>query len=468
MKPELLAPAGGWEQLEYAIRFGADAVYLATDRFGMRQRAANFRIEDLPRVCSYAHERGVRVYLACNIVMHDDDFDVLPGYFEALVDAGADAAIVSDLGAFQLARQVAPSLELHVSTQASVSNTQAALAWYALGARRIVLARELSVRQIAAIRAGIPQDLELEAFVHGSMCMSYSGRCMISDYLTGRSSSGGHCTQPCRWHYALMEDKRPGEYFPVEEDGNGTYILNSKDLNMLAHLDDLRDTGVFSFKIEGRNKNAFYVGTVVNAYRRVMDGADPASIAPELEVFNHRPYSTGFYYGPAHQAPESDKGIQLYEWVAEVVSCRPLATHPGTSGTVTSGTVASGAMASGTMASGAMASGTMASGTTSSGAMGTMPQAQKTPGSDAQPLWLVTARCRNRFAQGSELEVLSPGVDARHITPLCLERAYDSDNPDGPDSLWIPEAVANRAMELYRFVCSEELRPYDIVRSRTA
>jgi len=321
---ELLAPAGGWEQLEYALLFGADAVYLAAQRFGMRQRASNFTLDEMPRIASYVHERGKKVHVACNTVMHDADLDVLPGYFTALEQAGIDAVIVSDLGAMRLARRYAPNVDLHVSTQASVSNVESALAYRELGAKRIVCAREMSLDAIAKMRSQLPNDLELEAFAHGSMCMAYSGRCLISDYVNGRSALSGHCTQPCRWRYALQEETRSGEYFPIEESEEGSFILNSKDLNMLAHLDDMAAAGIDSIKIEGRNKKAFYVATVVNAYRQVLDGAEARLWEPELETVSHRPYHTGFFYGPAHQTPESDDYVRNYEWVAKVVGCRAL------------------------------------------------------------------------------------------------------------------------------------------------
>ena len=228
---ELLAPAGGKEQLEYAIRFGADAVYLACERFGMRKRASNFKVEDLPWVSTYAHERGAAVHVACNTVMHEGDLKELPAYFEAVQKSGVDALIISDMGAFALAKRYAPEVDLHVSTQASVSNSAAALAWHELGARRVVCAREMSLADIAAMHADLPDSLELEVFAHGSMCMSYSGRCIISDFLNGRPANGGHCTQPCRWEWKLEEPSRPGETFTLEEDERATYLFSSRDLN---------------------------------------------------------------------------------------------------------------------------------------------------------------------------------------------------------------------------------------------
>lgn len=321
--PELLAPAGGIEQLRYALHFGADAIYCATDRFGLRQRAENFSLEDMSEVCAISHDSQAQVFVTCNAYMDSDDIKALPAYFESLEQSGVDGLIISDLGAFRLAKKHAPNVALHVSTQASCTNEEAALQWYELGAKRIVLAREMNLESIAALKQSIPDDLEVEVFVHGAMCMSVSGRCLISDYLTGRSANKGSCTQPCRWSYALEETSRPGEYFPVEEDARGTYIMNSKDLCMLEHLNDLTEIGVDSIKIEGRNKKAFYVATVVNAYRQVLDGADPADFMAELDTISHRPYSTGFFYGSAEQDSEVGEYEQRYDWVAEVLEHRP-------------------------------------------------------------------------------------------------------------------------------------------------
>ena len=303
---ELLAPAGGIEQLRAAVRFGADAVYLASDRFGMRARAANFALEDIPAAVEIAHAAGVKVHVTANILMEQGDLAALPDYFRALDAAGVDAFIIGDLGAAAIARRVAPRVALHVSTQASVANSEAARVWYSLGASRVVCAREMSLDDIARMREDMPADMEIEAFAHGAMCMAVSGRCLISSYLTGRSGNRGHCTQPCRWSYTLEEEKRPGEHFPIEEDGRGTFIMNAKDMNMLAHLDALRAAGVDSIKIEGRNKKAFYVASVVNAYRQVLDGSPAADFAAELEAVSHRPYGTGFFFGEAEQAPNYD------------------------------------------------------------------------------------------------------------------------------------------------------------------
>ena len=402
---ELLAPAGGWEQLKYAIHFGADAVYLASDRFGMRQRASNFALDELARAVAYAHAHGVTAHVTCNIVMHDADLDELARYLFAMRDAGVDALIVGDLGAFALARRLVPELELHVSTQASVSNSEAAKVWHSLGAKRIVCARELSVADISRMRAELPEDLELEAFVHGSMCMAYSGRCLISDYLTGRSALTGNCTQSCRWNYTLEEEKRPGEHYPIEEDAHGTYLMNAQDLNMLSHLDELKEAGVDSVKIEGRNKKAFYVATVVNAYRQVLDGADPDVFQAELETVSHRPYSTGFYFGPAHQAYQTDAREQSREWAAEVLEVEECAG-----------------------------------------------------GYRAEVL------CRNAFTKDSELEVLSPRREVRSVELAAIEHLPFA--KDGAVLEGYEVERANRAMEHYALTTPVELAPHDILRMR--
>ena len=321
--PELLAPAGGLAQLEAALRFGADAVYLAADRFGLRQRAANFALDDVPAAAARAHDAGAKAYATLNALMDADDLKALPAYLEALAAAGVDAFIVSDLGALRLAQRHAPNVELHVSTQASVCNAEAARVWHELGASRVVCAREMSVEDIARLRAGAPRELELEAFVHGAMCMAVSGRCLISAALTGRSGNKGHCTQPCRWSYALVEEQRPGEFFPVEEDVRGTYVMNAQDLNMLAHLDDLAAAGIDSFKIEGRNKKAFYVASVVRAYRLALDGVPSSELADELLAVSHRPYGTGFYYGDARQSPDVDGYTAECRHAATVEACEP-------------------------------------------------------------------------------------------------------------------------------------------------
>lgn len=460
---ELLAPAGGMEQLRAAVAFGADAVYLAAERFGMRARAANFRMDEIPAAVAFAHDHGVKVHVTCNILMHPDDIDGLPPFFRALDAAGVDAFIIGDLGAFAVAGEVAPRVERHVSTQASVANATAARVWHSLGASRVVCAREMSLADIARLRQDAPPDLEIEAFAHGAMCMAVSGRCLISSYLTGRSGNKGHCTQPCRWSYQLgaaspaatrpdepaggdlgrpspasvvelpqsenaigiqgglksaptefaagrpvefllEEEKRPGEFFPIEEDDRGTFIMNAKDLNMLAHLQALADAGVDSIKIEGRNKKAFYVATVVGAYRRVLDGEPPDEVADELLAVSHRPYGTGFYFSEAEQAPAYDGYEQETMHIADVVA------------------------------------------------------------GDPHHLYLL---CRNRFAEGDELEVLAPHEPSRRLIVRDLHwlNTFGPDNhdEDAPATVeealtrattadWEAAAVANRSCNLYRIL----------------
>ncbi|MGI6217626.1 MAG: peptidase U32 family protein [Coriobacteriales bacterium] len=304
---ELLAPAGGFKQLEAAIYFGADAVYLGGERFGLRQRADNFSDSDLADAVTMAHAAGVKVHVTVNALMHEKDIVsgdrgvTLRDYLRFIQDCGADAVIAGDLATIVAAREVAPNLEVHVSTQMSCANHEAALAYYKLGAKRIVPARELSLSEIAEMKKNFPDDLQLEVFAHGAMCMAYSGRCIISNYLNGRDANKGHCTQPCRWNYVLEEEKRPGVHFPVVEDSGFTSIFSSKDLMMLEHLDELEAAGVDSIKIEGRVKSSYYVATVVNAYRHVLDGEDPAEYLPELDAVSHRPYHTGFFYGQPDQ-----------------------------------------------------------------------------------------------------------------------------------------------------------------------
>ena len=327
-KPELLCPAGDWERLELAVAYGADAVYLAGTAFGMRAFAGNFSPEDLPRAVAYAHDRGVRVHVTVNTMPRNGEVERLPAYLEQLDAAGVDALILADLGAFTLAGKYAPRCERHVSTQQSIGNYETARAWYDLGARRVVLARELSLAEIAEIRAKTPPELEIETFCHGAMCVSYSGRCLLSNYMTGRDSNRGACAQPCRYQYALMEEKRPGEYFPVFEDEKGTYILNSRDMCMIDHLDAVMDAGIDCLKIEGRAKSGYYAAIVTGAYRHVLDDVaagrpvDPAW-RDEVEHVSHRPYSTGFYFGQPGQYTTHGRYIRDWQICAVVEACTP-------------------------------------------------------------------------------------------------------------------------------------------------
>ena len=325
---ELLAPAGDMERLHMAVLYGADSVYLAGTSFGMRSFAGNFSPEELPKAVEFAHAHGVSVHVTVNTMPRNAEAAALPAYLEQLEDAGVDALILADLGAFQMAGKYAPHCARHVSTQQSIGNYACANAWHDLGAQRVVLARELSLDEIAEIRAKTPKSLEIETFGHGAMCVSYSGRCLLSNYMTGRDSNRGACAQPCRYQYALMEEKRPGEYFPVFEDEKGTYILNSRDMCMIDHLDDLQKAGVDCIKIEGRAKSAYYAAIVTGAYRHCIDSAaqgqplDPVW-RDEVEHVSHRVYSTGFYYGFPGQYTENSRYIREWQVCAIVESCTP-------------------------------------------------------------------------------------------------------------------------------------------------
>lgn len=326
--PELLSPAGSLEALKYAVMYGADAVYCALPRFGMRAAPVNLTIGELHDGCIFAHARGKKVYLTLNNLPTNDELSELPQYIKDAAEAGVDAFIIADLGVLSLAKQYAPDVDVHFSTQAGITNYAAATMAYNLGAKRVVLARELTLTDIAQIRDNTPPELELEAFVHGAMCMSVSGRCLLSSYMTGRSGNRGECAQPCRWNYYLMEEKRPGEFFPIFEEEDGTYILNAKDLCMIEYLDQLADAGVGSFKIEGRAKSFYYVATITNAYRCAVEllEKDPAHyrlpgwLLEETKKVSHRQYSTGFYFGQPDNGQYYESGgyIRNYD-VAAVV-----------------------------------------------------------------------------------------------------------------------------------------------------
>ncbi|KYH29969.1 MULTISPECIES: peptidase U32 family protein [Clostridium] len=326
-KPEILAPAGNLEKLITAINFGADAVYLGGSRLNLRAFSDNFSIDELKQGLDYAHSRNKKVYVTVNIFAHNEDLIGLEDYLKELYEIGVDAIIVSDPGIIMTAREVVPNLELHLSTQANNVNYKSAEFWHKNGVKRIVLARELSLEEIKELRKKLPDTCELEAFVHGSMCMAYSGRCLLSNYMTGRDSNRGECAQPCRYKYNIVEEKRPGEFFPIEEDERGTYIFNSKDLCMIEHIPELLDTGIDSFKIEGRMKSAFYVASVVKAYREAVDAyfENPKEYKfnPKwMEYLNrpsHRQYSTGFYFGEKDkQIYDSSAYIREYDIVGVV------------------------------------------------------------------------------------------------------------------------------------------------------
>lgn len=325
-KLELLCPAGDAEQLKMSVLYGADAVYLAGTSFGMRSFAGNFSPEELPWAVEFAHNHGVKVHVTVNTMPRNDEAAALPAYLEQLESARVDALILADLGAFTLAGKYAPHCQRHISTQQSISNYACAQAWYDLGAQRVVLARELSLEEIRTIRQKVSPELEIETFGHGAMCVSYSGRCLLSNYMTGRDSNRGACAQPCRYQYALMEEKRPREYFPVFEYEKGTYILNSRDMCTIDHLKELMEAGIDCIKIEGRAKSPYYAAIVSGAYRHCIDdvfaGKDPDPIwRDEVEHVSHRVYSTGFYFGFPGQYTENSRYIRDWQICAIVESC---------------------------------------------------------------------------------------------------------------------------------------------------
>lgn len=442
-KPELLAPAGGLAQLKTAIAYGADAVYLAADKFGMRARADNFSLDEACKAIEYAHQRSVSVYITINILMNDSEISHLHDYCKTLAKAGADAFIVSDMGALATAKEAAPDCDIHISTQASIMNAAAARMWHSLGATRIVCAREMSLRSIAELRKNIPESLEIEAFVHGAMCMAYSGRCLLSSAMTGRSANKGACAQSCRWNYALVEEKRPGEYFPIEEDASGTYIMNAEDLCMIDHLQELQNAGVSSLKIEGRNKRSFYVASVVGAYRRVLDGGSLERAHDDLCAISHRPYGTGFYFGRPNQTTHADGYIKDALHVADFMECEPCSCDNSDG--------VSDASASSFSANDANIN---------------------------AETYRITVLCRNRFFDTDTLEVIASGCDSFpiHISNVHLLVPREGKIPFVEQNVTYeqvkqnsyPErvSVANRAGEYYQFTCSKPLPAHSFIRRR--
>lgn len=322
--PELLVPASSLEVLKIAVVFGADAVYIGGEAFGLRAKAKNFSMEDMEEGILFAHEHGVKVYVTANILAHNDDLEGVRAYFEELKAVGPDALIISDPGVFTVAREVCPEIDIHVSTQANNTNYGTFLFWQKLGASRVVTARELSLEEIKQIRAEIPKELEIETFVHGAMCISYSGRCLLSNYFTGRDANQGACTHPCRWKYAVVEEKRPGEYLPVYENERGTYIFNSKDLCMIEHIPELIEAGIDSFKIEGRMKTALYVATVARTYRKAINDylESPEKYKENMPWYldqisncTYRHFTTGFFFGkPSEEAQIYDNNTYEKEY----------------------------------------------------------------------------------------------------------------------------------------------------------
>lgn len=388
---ELLAPAGNREKLETAVHFGADAVYLAGKAFGLRAYCDNFSDAELCDAVRFCHANAKRVYLTLNIYAYDDDLRAIVAYARFAYNAGVDAVIVSDPGVLLGIKESVPDLSVHLSTQANTTNASAARFWADAGVKRVVLAREVNISNIRRIRDALPPHVELEAFVHGAMCVAYSGRCLLSSVTTGRSGNRGACAQSCRWEYALMEKTRDGEYFPIAEDGRGTYILNSKDLNMLPYLDKLVDAGVTSFKIEGRAKTLYYLATIVNAYRRALDMYAvcpdsyvlPQALRDEPYKTSHRQFNTGFYFGEAQQYLPSAKPHQAYEMCALVTDVR---------------------------------------------------------------MGMIEIEQRNRFKSGDKLEILSPGCSFGRV--FCVPDMYTSDGDIVTDAkivqqrLWLPTEIA--------------------------
>ncbi len=402
---ELLAPAGNLEKLKMAIIYGADAVYLGGEEFGLRASAGNFGSDDLREGIEFAHSRGKKIYVTMNIIPHNEDFKEMPAYIREIRDAGADAVIFSDPGVFDLLRREAPEMELHLSTQANNTNWRSAAFWHRLGVKRVILARELSLEEISEIRKNVPESLQLEMFVHGAMCISYSGRCLLSNYMAGRDSNLGLCAHPCRWKYNLVEEKRPGEYMPVYENERGTFIFNSKDLCLIEHLAGIIESGITSIKIEGRMKSSYYVATVVKAYREALDAytADPrnyrfdARWLDELSKASHREYTSGFFSGKPsgrEQNYKTSSYIRDYEFVGLVT------------------------------------------------------------GYDASA-GIATIEQRNRFAVGEELEVVSPKG------PYRLQKVLSMRNADGE----AVDVAPHPQMTVYMPV-DEPVEPYTMLRRK--
>ncbi len=399
--PEVLSPAGDMERLEAALTFGADAVYLAGEKFGMRAASANFSREELALAVKKVHDLGKKLYVTCNILPRNRDLAELPDYFAYLDSISVDALIISDFGVMDIAKRYAPHCALHISTQFGVVNHAAATFLHNLGASRVVLARELSMEEIREIRANTPKELELEAFVHGAICMSFSGRCVISNYLTGRDANHGECAQPCRWKYSIVEETRPDQPMTLQEDADGSYLFNANDMNMIEHIADLAQSGVASLKIEGRAKSAYYTAVTANAYRRAVDGYVESGftanykpegwIVEELNKISHRPYGTGFYYGSPSQYHKAGGYIRSYE-IAAVVE-------------------------------------------------------------DWQDGWLKLAQ-RNRFFTGDTLDVLSPGEKPFAFTVEHMEndeRLPISSAPHPTMTVWVPCECPMKKGTLLRF-----------------
>ncbi len=402
-KPELLVPAASLEVLRTAVIFGADAVYIGGEAFGLRAKAKNFSAQEMAEGIAFAHERGVRVHVTANILAHNYDLEGARAYFRELRELQPDALIIADPGMFALAREICPEIDIHISTQANNTNYMTYRFWHEQGAKRVVSARELSLKEIKEIREQIPEDMEIESFVHGAMCISYSGRCLLSNYFTGRDANHGACTHPCRWKYALVEETRPGEYLPVFENDRGTFIFNSKDLNMIEHIPELVDAGIDSFKIEGRMKTALYVATVARTYRRAIDDyfvseeryrANMDWYRAEIAKCTYRKFTTGFYFGKA------DEDTQIYDestYVSEYI-------YLGIVGAV----VEAGAPAEDAAV----------------GSRGMMTADGDAAGGSVESPFCVRIEQRNKFCVGDEIEIMKPGGENIPVKVIAM---YDEE-----------------------------------------
>ncbi|WP_138158887.1 peptidase U32 family protein [Peptoniphilus catoniae] len=405
-KVELLAPAGDLNKLKYAIDYGADAVYLGGESFGLRKASKNFNIDQIAKGVKYAHDRGKKVHVTLNIIPHNKDIIGVGNYAKNLYDIGVDAVIVSDPGMFTNIRESAPNLDIHISTQGSVTNSQTVKFWANQGAKRVVLARELSLKEIKEIVRDCSNLIEIETFLHGAMCMSYSGRCLLSNYMTGRDANMGDCAQPCRYKYYLVEEKRPGEYFPIEEHEEGSFIMNSKDLCMIEHIDELIEAGISSLKIEGRVKSEYYLATVIRSYRMAIDAYynnpqsyryDPA-LLEEIKKVSHRDFTTGFFYGKANQDSqvyENNSYIRGYDFIGIALDYDK----------------------------------------------------------DTQ---IATIEQRNRVFKGENIEIFGPGVKYFNQT---IDFMTDEDNKD--------IEVANRAKQIFKIKTINEVKPGFLLRRKS-
>ena len=462
-KPELLIPAGSLEVLKTAVIFGADAVYIGGESFGLRAKAKNFSMEEMAEGIAFAHARGVKVYVTANIFAHNDDLDGAERYFAQLRDMKperCDALIISDPGMFVIARRVWPEAEIHISTQANNTNYQTYLFWWELGAKRVVSARELSLEEIHDIRGRIPEEMEIESFVQGSMCISYSGRCLLSNYFTGRDANQGACTHPCRWKYAVVEETRPGEYLPVYENERGTYLFNSRDLCMIEHIPELAEAGIDSFKVEGRMKTALYVATVARTYRRALDDyyASPEVYASrktwyreEISKCTHRMFSTGFYFGkPTEESQIYDNStyVNEYTYLGMIDRVAEAGEPPWQRTQKAAQSLPERRTAE---AAGSLPRQKALAGNSSAEQM--LEQTNEQMFEQAEDMLLAHFEQRNKFSVGETIEIMKP--DGRNITAQ-VEALYDESGeavdscPHARQALWVRLSQAAQPYDLLR------------------